>query len=67
MNEGRFPFRVLANSVKLADNQEITRNLLHGKIHGSVLIREDSNPDDLTGQPNDVISRICGLNAKEHQ
>ena len=52
---------------KLANDHEITRNFLHGKIHGSILIREDAKPGNLPGQPNDVIPRICGFNAEEDQ
>jgi RecB family exonuclease len=52
---------------KLTDDQEITRNLPHGKIHRSILIREDAKAGNLPGQPNDVISRICGFNAEKDQ
>ena len=64
---GSVAFSRAGKQRKLADDQEITRNLSHGKIHRSILIRENAKAGDLPTQPNDVISRICGFNAEKDQ
>src|SRR5271165_6463683 len=64
---GSIAFSRAGKQRKLADDQEITGNFPHGKIHCSILIWEDAKAGNLPGQPNDVILRICGFNAEKNQ
>src|ERR1700693_2590506 len=67
-NEGRsVAFSRAGKQRKLADDQEIACNVLHGKIHRSGLIRKNAQPGDLAGQPENVLLRIRGFNTKENQ
>ena len=52
---------------ELADDQEIACNVLHGKVHRTIFIRENAKPGDLAGQPENVLPRIRGFDTKEHQ
>ena len=52
---------------ELADDQNITADLLNAAVHQALLIGKDSQPDDFAAQPLDVLSRVSFLDGQQYE